>query len=214
MLAKARRDYLNNPAMEKEALAASNGRATRRGATLLLQRAGHKPVQRSDNKPACDDEGSRFDAAQCTRFTLVADLPARNAYLVARSGYEGCADLLLIDDRSGRETVFADVPVFSPDGQRLLIQNECEADGSASDNHLEIWRRQNGGWVLEWRYTDAEAYAADPTLKRLFRSNVVAWQGDHIVLTFINTETAQHWTGTLDRQSGRWILAAGPLHSP
>ena len=214
MLAKARSDSLNNPAMEKAALAASHGRATRRGATLLLQRAGHQPKHRTDNRPACSDLGPQFDASECTRYTLVADLPTRGTYLVARTGYEGCADLLLIDDHSGHESVFAEVPVFSPDGRRLLIQNECEADGSASENHLEIWRRQNDGWVLEWRYTDAEAYAADPTLKNVFHSNVVAWQEGRIALSFTDADSARRWSGTLERQNGQWVLKAEALHSP
>lgn len=213
LLAKARSTYLNDPAMEKAAIAASPKRATRTGATLRLERIG-RPLTLTDTRAACDDDSPRFDAGTCARYDLVADLRTRHAYLVVKGGYEGCGDLLLIDDRSGRQTLFADVPTFSPDGERLLIQNECEAEGSASDNHLEIWRRQADGWVLEWAYTDEAAYAADPDLKRIFHSTVVAWQGDRIVLAFSDSDAGRHWTGSLTRIEGRWVLKAGKLQSP
>ena len=213
LLARARSTYLNDPAMEKNALAASQGRATRNGEALLLRLAGSKPLRLASNTPPCADTID-LPVDACLQYSLVADLPSRHAYLVAKSGYEGCADLLLIDDRSGRRTNFADVPVFSPDGERLLIQNECEADGSASNNHLEIWRRQSDRWVLEWAYTDEQAYAADPALKSIFRSHVLSWQGDRIALTFSDSDLARHWSGTLTRRDGHWVLQAGKLASP
>lgn len=213
-LAAARREYLNRPGMEADALAAAHGRAVRKGDGLSLNLANRPTVTLADNGAACADD----NAVDCVRFTLVADLPSRHAYLVAKSYYEGCADLLLIDDRSGRQSTLADVPVFSPDGERLLIQNECEADGSASDNHLEIWRRQRDGWILEWAYTDQQAYAADKSLQNVFLSNVVSWQNDRITMTFIDRAYGEvperRWLGALSRIHGRWVLKAGMLHSP
>lgn len=217
LLAKARSTYLNDPAMEKNALAASQGRASRQGEVLTLTRATGKPVTLRNHLKPCDGI-SEEPVGDCLRFNLVADLPSRHAYVVAKAGYEGCAELLLVDDRKGRQTTFADVPVFSPDDERLLIQNECEMDGSVSENHFEIWKRAGDGWALEWFYTTEQAMAADKTLKTMFSSNVVSWRGNRIDLTLsapaYGQSEARHWTGTLTRIHGRWVLKAGKLHSP
>jgi hypothetical protein len=217
-LARARTGYLNSRSMEADAIAVARGRVIRSHAVLTLALAERKPLRLINTKRACSDSDPQFDASGCTRYELVAALPTRRAYLVAKGGYEGCADLLLIDDRSGRQSALAEVPVFSPDGERLLIQNECEADRSASDNHLEIWRRQRDGWVLEWAYTDQQAYAADKSLQNIFLSNVVSWQDDRITMTFIDRThdkvPERRWPGTLSRVHGRWVLNAGMLRSP
>ena len=207
-LAAARREHENRPGMEADALAASHGRAERHGNILTLALSRGTPVALTSNSAACAND----DAVNCERFTLVADLKSRHAYLVAKSGYEGCADNLLIDDRSGRQTMFGDVPVFSPDDQRLLIQNECEAD--EHHNHFEIWRRQGDVWILEWAYTDREAYAADPALKSVYHTDGVDWRDDRITLAFSTHEMlgapARHWTGTLTRMPDGWHLWASP----
>jgi hypothetical protein len=207
-LAAANRDHENRPGMEFDALAASHGRAARHGEVLTLALTRGAPVVLTSNRAACADD----DVANCERFTLVADLKSRHTYLVAKSGYEGCADQLLIDDRSGRQTVFGAIPVFSPDGHRLLVQNECEADDH--DNHFEIWRRRGDGWALEWAYTDKQAYAADPTLEGPYHTDVTAWVRSHITLAFSTPEGSRHparaWTGTLAHDRGGWQLHANP----
>jgi len=174
---------------------------------LTLSLTHGSPVVLTGNSAACND-----GPGNCLRFELAADLPTRHAYLVAKSGYEGCADLLLIDDRSGRQTTFGAAPVFSPDSQRLLIQNECEADDH--DNHFEIWRRRGDGWALEWAYTDKQAYAADPILEGPYHTEVTAWVGSRVTLAFSTREGSRDhgraWTGTLEHDSEGWKLLASP----
>jgi hypothetical protein len=218
LLARARANTVRAPVVEKAALAAAAGRAERSGDMLMLHVLNHTTLLLEDNRKACDGTDPKLPVDACLIYQLSADLTSRHAIVVTKNFYEGCGEALVFDDHHGRPTTFADVPVFSPDGQRLLIQNECEADEPASGNHLEIWKRAGEGWMLEWAYTDREAYAADNTLKNVFRSSVNSWRGDRIALTFSVPAFAQanerHWTGTLTRVKGRWVLQAGALHSP
>lgn len=214
-IAAARRHHLNQRGMETEALKAAAGKAARQGERLILTLAGAgKPQIFADNRKACSDD----NAADCARYRLVAALPSRHAFLVSKSVYEGCADLILVDDRSGRRTTLSEVPVFSPDGERLLVQNDCEMGGGADEHHLEIWKRAGDGWKLEWSYTDDQAMAAEPKLMNLFHSQVASWDGDRITLRFTATidgfASDQHWTGTLTRTPKGWRLEAGRFHTP
>jgi hypothetical protein len=214
LLTKARGNTVRAPAIEKAALAAAAGRVERNGDVLTLHFLNRTTQRLTDHRKACEDTDPKQPIDDCLIYQLSADLPSRHAIVVTKNLYEGCGEALVFDDRSGRSTKFADVPVFSPDGQRLLIQNDCEADGSASDNHLEIWKRAGDGWVLEWAYTDQQAFAADKALKNVFHSEVLAWSGDEITMRFIDRGDERHWTGTLTRIKGRWVLKAGKLHSP
>lgn len=217
LLTQARTNTIRAPAVEKAALAAAAGRVDRNGDVLTLHFLNHTTLRLRDHRKACEDTDPKMPIDDCLIYQLSADLPSRHAIVVTKNLYEGCGEALVFDDRTGRQTRFADVPVFSPDGKRLLIQNDCEADGSASDNHLEIWKRTGSGWVLEWAYTDREAYAADKALTNVFHSTVASWQGDRIAMTFSAAALAQtneRWSGTLTRIDGRWVLKAGKLHSP
>lgn len=202
LLAIARNDRIGVDEAETAALQGAHGMAYRRGKTLFVTLSRGKKKAFADYDATCEK-----DPNNCHRYRLSAVLPRRHAYLLSESYYEGCPDYLLVDDRSGRSVKLGAVPVFSPDGQRVLVQNECVADGH--DNHFEVWVRKGTGWRREWAYTDRQAYDADPKLQAPYHTDVVSWHGDTIDLRFETQmeEPQRQWVGRIVRTRGGWELA-------
>jgi uncharacterized protein with WD repeat len=149
----------------------------------------------------------------CDLIVLMAYLRTRHFYLVAEAHYEG-ASFYLIDDRSGRKTVIGAPPVFSPDGQHFLVQNDNMTN--EHDNNLEIWRLQGDTAAIEWSHSLAEAKKEVPG-PVLYHTEVADWRGDRIRLAFQagrHLETGnqiiadREWSGSLTKMSDGWHLQA------
>jgi len=197
-------------ANEAVLIANSHSRARRDGDNLTLTFAnGHTMTLHNDNK-GCEDGPDH-----CDSYMLAAEVPQFHWFLVFEAFYEG-GNFYLIDDRSGRKTRIPYWPVFSPDGQRILIQNDDEV--SDHDNNLEIWRRDGDGAVLEWSHSVKQANAELPSLFGFYYTSVANWRGDRIDLALSSTAQfdvktkkvmpAQNWTGMLIHENGEWKLQA------
>jgi hypothetical protein len=185
-------------ALEPKALAVSRGRATRTGQTLVLRRKkGPAIVLKARNR--CESGSPTQES--CRSFVLMADLPSQHCYIVAVTYYEGI-DILLIDDRTGRQTKLRGTPSFAPDGAYFLVVDNNEAYGTPG---LELWRRQGDGAELEWTHRNSE----DP-VEHL--TEVVAWGGDVIELDMRSTDYRdspdEHWRGRVRRSDSGWQLEA------
>ena len=185
-------------ALEPKALAASRGRATRTGQTLVLRRK-KGPTIALKTRNRCESGSSTHE--RCRSFVLMADLPSQHCYVVAVTYYEGL-DILLIDDRTGRQTKLRGAPSFAPDGAYFLVVDNNEAYGSLG---LELWRRQGDGAEREWTHGNSE----DP-VEHL--TEVVAWAGDVIELDMRSTDHGdspdEHWRGRVRRLDSGWQLEA------
>ena len=194
-------------ALEPGVIAASHGRAKRDGANLILK-IGHGPsLTLTDDNSGC--EPPKFDYGKCFRFTLIADLPSRHAYIVADSYYEG-GKTELIDDRTGTRTLFSQIPRFSPDGGLLLVFSNSDAgDGGL----IQLWRRQSDRIAKEWEISQNE-------IRQLgyYKTALIGWQQDAIQLDMSTPGTADgpetHRPATLARDNSGWhltvITAAAP----
>lgn len=185
----------------------SFGRAVRSNGDLTFKLANGKSLTLQDDNRGCSGDDNN-PVELCHRFTMLADLPSRHFFLVVEGYYEG-ADFFLIDDRTGRETQIDAVPIFSPNGEYFLVQDDNEA--SEHENNLEIWRREGDGAVLEWAHSISQAIQETPQ-GLLYHTEVISWTGDEIALQFSIGAYAQRpalkWTGSLKRQSDGWHLTA------
>ncbi|HWY60926.1 MAG TPA: hypothetical protein VNW15_03400 [Rhizomicrobium sp.] len=204
-------DYHNMGAKEVALIAHSHGRARRVGDDLIIAFSnGQTRTFHNDNK-GCEDGPD-----SCDSFVLAADLPQFHWFLVYEGFYEG-GRFTLYDDRGGLPTEIPYWPVFSPDGQRILIQNDDVSSEFPGDN-LEIWRRQGAKAVREW---SANPDAGDTGVSQggpPYHSEVQRWRGDRVALIFsvpdaydLKTRTSasgRKWTATLTRQADGWHLNA------
>jgi hypothetical protein len=201
-------DYLHPD--EAASIANSNGRARRTGDDLVLTFAdGHTKSFHNDDK-GCEDGPDH-----CHSYVLATALPNFHWFLVVERFYEG-GKFDLYDDRDGLTTELPYGPVFSPDGQRILIQNDDVTSEFPGDN-LEIWRREGNRMEREW---SANPDKSDTGVPRgmPYHSEVQSWQGDRITLTFsepgiydLKTRTSapeRSWPATLTREADGWHLRA------
>jgi hypothetical protein len=196
---------------EAASIANSNGRARRIGDDLVLTFAdGHTKSFRNDDK-GCEDGPDH-----CHSYVLAAALPNFHWFLVVQRFYEG-GKFDLYDDRAGLLTELPYEPVFSPDGQRILIQNDDVTSEFPGDN-LEIWRREGNRMEREWAANPDERDTGISRGPGLYHSEVQSWQGDRIVLIFsvpgaydLKTRTSapgRSWPATLTRKADGWHLSA------
>ena len=203
----------NVASLESKVLATSHGRVRRLDDTLILILSGGKNLTLRNDTPDCSGDIGHLDRL-CGSFLMLADLPNHHFYLVCLIEDES-VDYLLIDDRTGHETLVDAVPIFSADGTHFLVQNDDEMNDH--DNNLEIWRRENDGAVLEWAHSVMQASAEAPS-SLLYHTDVTSWRDNRINLTFslgknFDSERkrivpAQHWAGTITRENGKWQLQA------
>lgn len=190
---------------ESIALPAAKGRIARRGDDLILTLANGKTLVLHSDVKGCHD-----GYEHCDGYRLIADLPSRHFYLVDESYYEG-GDTRLIDDRTGRVTTIASIPVFSPDGARFLVRNE-DVTGETEGDNLEIWRRDGDGAKREWSANLDAANTGVPQTFGVYHIEVVSWTGDRIALSITSDDSgakpAKSWHGSLLRDGRGWHLDA------
>ena len=195
---------------EPNLLAASHGRARRMGDDLILHFANGEDRRFHNDNKGCED-----GPGHCEGYLLIGDLPAFHWFVLFQTAYEG-GNFLLIDDRDGLPTSIPFWPIFSPDGLRLLIQNDDESDFFEGDA-LEIWRREGQRMQREWIANPDEGDTGVHT-DGVLHTRLLSWKGDRMVLEFrtdevFDTKTrlrtpARHWTGTITRAADGWHLNA------
>ncbi|MEN6543002.1 hypothetical protein [Parvibaculum sp.] len=175
----------------------SQGRAERRGDTLILHLKNGKGVELKDD--ASCPEGRKDFEANCFAFRLVAHMPSRHFFFVEQPFYEGHA-LLLFDDRTGARTKIGGYPSFAPSGDRFVA---IDTDEGYGDGSIEIWVRKGDGAQVEWRYPDS-GKPGSPFAR------VIRWSGNRIDLdlwTLKNDGSSdQHWPGAMIHDTAGWRL--------
>jgi len=194
---------------EPALIAASHGRAERTGDDLVLRFAnGHSRTFHNDDK-GCPDGGPDH----CDSFVLIGDLPAFHWFILFEALYEG-GRFQLFDERDGLPTAIPYWPSFSPDGERMLIQND-DASGFFEGDALEIWRRDGYRMKREWIANPDEADTGVRT-DSILHTKLLSWAKDLITLEFrvdsnFDTRTRQLtperlWIGTIARGAQGWSL--------
>jgi hypothetical protein len=126
----------------------------RSGGELVLELRDGRPLAVKDD--ARDDDG-----ASEVRYSFRDYFPKIGYYLVHRQAYEG-ADYLMIHDATGTRYVLQQLPVISPDGERLVTASDG-LSGGYSANAVQIWRVHDDRLELEhtfepegWAPADAQ----------------------------------------------------------
>ena len=197
-------------ALEPGALAAAGGRVKRAGPVLTFDLANGSEGIRLEDRTDCK---AVMKASDCQQFFLVAALPSRHCYIVAKGHYEGTA-YLLIDDRTGKGSAFPGPPRFAAKGNAILVLNNNElADGPA----IEIWTRDaEGGTVLEWLHPIDGDEVAKVDRRASFDTvpqaiELTHWAGDRIDLVLrypaINDRKPVRVKARISRVKGAWQFA-------
>jgi hypothetical protein len=198
---------------EPALILASKTRAHRDADALILHYAnGESRTFRNDNK-GCQDGPDH-----CDGYILIGDLPAFHWFVLFETAYEG-GRYFVIDDRDGLPTELPYWPVFSADGQRLLIQNDDES-GFFEGEALEIWRREGYRMEREWIANPDESDTGIHT-NSVLHTKLLSWTDGQIVLEFrtddyFDVKTGQRtperrWTGKITHAADGWHLDA---HAP
>jgi hypothetical protein len=179
------------------------GLAERHGNSLSIL-AHDKTLVFTNNRTACYVSDATSDAKRCVSYVLIANVPRSHSLVVEKfSGLEG-GDSYLVDTITGRQTMISGMPVFSPDGEELLITRMS----NEGDNNLEIWRREGDTAKMEWAHPFKQAYAEDPNLREMYETRVTGWSGNHISLALDSSDRKHHWSGSMTRDAGGWHLSA------
>jgi hypothetical protein len=139
--ASDRDDLLSLQAVEPIALEAT-ANASRHGDRLVLRLSSG--VSRAfDDSSECKAEALQ---ARCEKYRLIVHARTRGVFVVAKL-YSESAEYVLVDDRSGDDTVLRRFPIFSPSGEHVLVLliND-ELVGFA----IQIWRRKGYRFALDW----------------------------------------------------------------
>jgi len=175
------------------------GLAERDGDKLFIAVHG-KTLVFTDDQKAC----AASDANKCVLYVLIANVPQSHSLVVEKfSNLEG-SDSYLIDAITGRQTELSGMPVFSPDGQEMLITQMS----NEIDNNIEIWQREADTAKLEWAHPFKQSYVEDHNLREMYEARVAGWSGDHISLALSSGDKKYHWTGGLTHDAAGWHLTA------
>ncbi len=182
---------------EGPALASTAGRAMRKGDDLILALGNGQKVSFHSNCPP--DSGS-----SCDGYALIAYLPSVHLFVVLEYFYED-AEYWLINDQTGRKTNIRSVPIFSPDRERFLVQDDDMINDHP--NNLEIWRRVDDGAVLEWAHPYTLIDQEIPGFKGLYHTDADWHEADRIALNFSADYGATKWLGSITREKGGWHVS-------
>ena len=180
------------------------GRAVPDGAGLTLVLVSGRHLRMTNDTRGCPQDEHGLDDGHCYRYGLVQDLPDQHAFIVREAYYEGDS-LLLIDDRTGRQTALDGMPVFSPDGTRFFVNDDDEANDH--DNNLEVWRRDGDVAVLEWAHPVKQVQVEAPALKEVYHAEVADWSPGNVITLDFSGER-RDWSGHLTQGPKGWALTA------
>jgi hypothetical protein len=135
--------------LESDVIVHSGQRAIRKKDSLVLALLAGAPVALTTQHNCAHPT-----AESCVSYALVADLPSRHAYVVARNYFEG-GDFLMIDDRTGKRVPLDGALFFSPDDQMFAtVCNDVEFDCA----DVEIWDRTADGAVSVFKHRKSGDY--------------------------------------------------------
>jgi len=183
--------------LEPAILAAASNLAQRHGSTLTLALSNGGNVDLRDDSSGCPGPTVvQLVNERCYGYNLMAYLPSEHFFIVRLSEYEG-DEILLLDDRTGRKTIVAAAPYFSPDHARLLVLDNNEANGHAG--LAQIWSRNNDGAEIEWQHQ----FDSEPC-------DLVGWTDKGIDLDVTLGQDRgfdMHYLARLTRAGADWHLA-------
>lgn len=102
---------------ENDCLAKLQGKASRRGRTLILK------LENGKSKTFMDSKNCATEEVNCTEFTLRTYRPAQGVYVVHWSAWEG-GGLRLVSAKTGEELELPDDLHFSPSGNRFVVTGD------------------------------------------------------------------------------------------
>lgn len=174
-----------------------SGIFSRNGDTLTLNLDDGKSKAYVGNSAACDSE--TVDVEKCLVYSVLGYLPQTQSLLISAGLYE-CGDVLLINRRTGSETVISyEVPVLSP-GARYLVSTD---QNEACERHYDIaiWSMATDPPTLEFKYNAKENEYWE----------VRDWQDDRRANLKVRTygTTAYDQEAELVRNDNGWALVLG-----
>jgi hypothetical protein len=138
------KDAFPESVLERQQIDASEGKATRHGATLSLATDAGPVLLISRDQ--CGDDGRDLQSDNCHFYYFIAHDRAHHGYLVEVRFYEG-GKAIWIDDRTGLLTMLDRAPHFSPSGARFIVTSGCVA---YQRTLTTIWRSDDQ--TLEWQH--------------------------------------------------------------
>lgn len=132
-------DFACADAVEKSAIAASNGRVLRTGDQICIHPQRAEDVCVTTNTT---DEGEEFIA-----YTYLGELGAPPLHVLRVAYYEGRA-ALLVDATTGHQQLVSAIPQPSPDGRHLAVAS-MDLDAAFDANEFVIYRYVGGAIVQE-----------------------------------------------------------------
>lgn len=135
--------------VERVALQASSGRASREGRALLLTLPSHRQLAFID----CDAQSESWLQHQYEGLDAVG-----GGHVISVSYYEGGATQW-VHATSGQVVSLASAPVFSPDGAHFAIAN-ADLEAGYSDNIFAIYRVTDAGAVEVFREDGGDEFGA------------------------------------------------------
>jgi hypothetical protein len=115
-------------------------RVKRSGGELILQLRGGRSL-------SVRDEQRPDDQAATVKYNFRDYLGKIGYFLIHRQFYEG-SDYLMVHERTGSRYALHNVPVLSPDQQRLVTASDG-VTGGYSPNAVQIWRLTQNGMEME-----------------------------------------------------------------
>lgn len=189
-------DYLK--AGEANVIAAAPERAKREGSELLLkvgQGTWQKFVTRS-----C--EPASWDNKYCFSHYLMASLPSRHLYVLAK-GYSEESDTILVDDRTGQELVVGGFPMFGDDAQRFIVLFKDDSDQAA---HAAIYQLTSTIPQLEW-----SGHQLPIPFEFIGEFRMLQWKGDEILLKIGSNNAAEKaHIGKIVKANDTWQFTLMP----
>jgi hypothetical protein len=127
---------------EFKAISLVGASAERQKGRLILHLKSGQTKTYANSKECADPDKE----ADCVEYALIVHSNSRGVFLILTMYYES-AEYRLVDDRTGRETVLAEFPIFSPKGDRVFVALD-EMD--EPESMVQIWRRVEDRFVMEW----------------------------------------------------------------
>jgi hypothetical protein len=152
---------------EFNALSVAGASAERQKGRLILHLKSGQAKTYANSKECADPDKE----GDCVQYVLIVHANSRGDFLVLTMYYES-AEYRLVDDRTGRETVLAEFPIFSPKGDRVFVALDEMDEPEAM---VQIWRRAEDRFVMEW---SASPYKQE---KNYTTYGLIRWNSEDVI---------------------------------
>ncbi len=181
----------------------NTGRARRQGGRMTLLLADAEAITLTDNL-TCPAEGRTEE--NCAEYYFLADLPTRNAFIVARN-LGGAIDFQLYDNRNGRRQTLRGIPRFSQTSNAFVVVN-CPGAGAARGNAVEVYRRGDNEFTSVFELSAAELASHVP----MPSCSLNSWNNSTLSLSFWSAggdeQKAPRTRAELREETAGWSLEA------